>query len=98
MRTRVGLDSFLTVKENAPLTRNEIVQNLEMPKIATRMLFGGNLTKQPPYIGKKNWVVSDLKNTDYIMNNSFWIGVYPGITKEMRSYVVHVFDEFLKKF
>ena len=89
---------ILTLKEKAPFTRNEIVQYLEKSKVATRMLFGGNLTKQPAYIGKKHRVVSDLKNTDYIMSNSFWIGVYPGITKEMRTYVVEVFDNFIKSF
>ena len=86
----------LTLKKEAPFSRNEIVKYLEESKIATRMLFGGNLTKQPAYLGKNHRIVSDLKNTDYIMNNSFWIGVYPGITKEMRSYVVHVFDKFFK--
>ena len=78
--------------------QNEIVWHLEESKIATRMLFGGNLIKQPAYIRKKHRVVSDLKNTDYIMNNSFWIGVYPGITEEMRKYVVEVFDSFLKQY
>ena len=89
---------ILTLKENIPFTRNEIVQYLEKSKVATRMLFGGNLTKQPAYIGKKHKIVSDLSNTDYIMDNSFWIGVYPGITKEMRTYVVEVFDNFIKSF
>ena len=89
---------IITLKEDAPFTRNQIVQYLEEFKVATRMLFGGNLTKQPAYIGKNHRIVSDLTNTDYIMNNSFWIGVYPGITEEMRKYVVEVFDRFLKKY
>ena len=88
---------IITLKEDAPFTRNQIVQYLEEFKVATRMLFGGNLTKQPAYIGKNHRIVSDLTNTDYIMNNSFWIGVYPGITEEMRKYVVEVFDRFLKQ-
>ncbi len=88
---------IITLKKNAPFTRNQIVQHIERSKVATRMLFGGNLTKQPAYIGKKCRIVSDLKNTDYIMKNSFWIGVYPGITEEMRSYVVDVFNEFMEK-
>ena len=87
---------IITLREGAPFSRNQIVEYLEDSKVATRMLFGGNLTKQPAYIGKKNRIVSNLKNTDYIMNNSFWIGVYPGITKEMRSYVLSVFENFMK--
>jgi len=62
------------------------------------MLFGGNLIRQPAYNSKKHRVVSELKNTDYIMNNSFWIGVYPGITKSMREYVIETFEIFLKKY
>jgi len=89
---------ILSVKENAPFSRTEIVQYLEKSKIATRMLFGGNLIRQPAYNSKKHRVVSELKNTDYIMNNSFWIGVYPGITKSMREYVIETFEIFLKKY
>jgi CDP-4-dehydro-6-deoxyglucose reductase, E1 len=89
---------IITLKENTPFTRNQIVQHLEESKVATRMLFGGNLTKQPAYIGKKCRIVSGLANTNFIMKNSFWIGVYPGITEEMRSYVVEVFDSFMKQF
>tara|TARA_B100000315_G_C14555189_1_gene577785 strand:- start:367 stop:1683 length:1317 start_codon:yes stop_codon:yes gene_type:complete len=89
---------ILSVKENAPFSRTEIVQYLEKSKIATRMLFGGNLIRQPAYNSKKHRVVSELKNTDYIMNNSFWIGVYPGITNEMREYVVDSFEKFLVKY
>ena len=59
------------------------------------MLFGGNLTKQPAYSNKNHRIVSELKNTNYVMNNSFWIGVYPVITTKMRKYVMSVFDEFL---
>lgn len=86
----------ITLKENVPFTRNKIIQHLEDSKVATRMLFGGNLTKQPAYINRKHRIFSDLQNTNYIMDNSFWIGVYLGITKEMRSYVVDVFDDFMK--
>ena len=89
---------FITLKENAPFTRTEIVRFLEKHKIATRNLFGGNLLKQPAYINKNHRVVGSLKNTDYIMNNSFWIGVYPGINQEKMDYVDSVFYEFLNKF
>jgi len=89
---------IITLKKDAPFTRNQIVQYLEESKVATRMLFGGNLTKQPAYIDKNHRIVSDLINTNYIMNNSFWIGVYPGITEGMRTYVVDVFDDFMKPY
>ena len=59
------------------------------------MLFGGNLTKQPAYIGKNHRVVGNLSNTNHIMQNSFWIGVYPGITDEKVEYVINLFDGFI---
>jgi CDP-6-deoxy-D-xylo-4-hexulose-3-dehydrase len=69
----------ILVKEGAPFSRNDIVNYLENNKIATRMLFGGNLLRQPAYENIKCRVVGTLKNTDLVMNNLFWIGVYPGI-------------------
>jgi len=88
----------ILVKPNAPFTRNEIVNYLEENKIATRMLFGGNLTKQPAYQNIEYRTLGVLKNTDLVMNNLFWIGVYPGITKEKLNYVLEVFTEFLGKY
>ena len=88
----------LLVKPNAPFTRAEIVNYLEENKIATRMLFGGNLTKQPAYQNTKYRIFDSLKNTDLVMNYLFWIGVYPGINKEMLDYVIKSFEEFLGKY
>jgi len=88
---------ILTVKDSAPFNRDKIVGFLESKKIATRMLFGGNLVKQPGYMNKSHRLVSDLKNTDKIMNQSFWIGVYPGLTREMQDYVIEMFDEFINQ-
>ena len=62
------------------------------------MLFAGNLTKQPAYINKKHRVIGELEKTDELMKNAFWIGVYPGISDEMRNYVLEVFDKFFKRF
>ncbi|MCG2711059.1 MAG: lipopolysaccharide biosynthesis protein RfbH [Candidatus Omnitrophica bacterium] len=87
----------ILVKENVLFSRNDIVNYLEDNKIATRMLFGGNLTKQPAYAGAKMKIVGKLKNTDFVMNNLFWIGVYPGLTKEMLNYVCGQFNMFFKK-
>ena len=60
-------------------------------------MFGGNLIKQPAYQSKKYIVSGELKNADKVMNDSFWIGVYPGITDEMIEYVVEKFELFLSK-
>jgi CDP-6-deoxy-D-xylo-4-hexulose-3-dehydrase len=83
----------IAVRPGAPFTRNQAIAFLESRKIATRLLFGGNLLRQPAYQGIKHRVVGSLKNTDFIMNQVFWIGVYPGITSEMIEYMVDVFHK-----
>jgi CDP-6-deoxy-D-xylo-4-hexulose-3-dehydrase len=87
----------ILVKDNASFTRADIVGYLEKHKVATRMLFGGNLTKQPAYQGVKYRVAGTLKNTDKVMNSLFWIGVYPGITKDKIKYILKTFDGFFKR-
>lgn len=87
----------IIVKENAPFSREEIVNHLEKNKIATRMLFGGNLIKQPAYEYMNYRLVDSLANTDTVMNNLFWIGVYPGITSEKIDYIIKVFNDFFKE-
>ena len=82
------------VRESAPFTRQELVHALESHKIATRLLFGGNLMRQPAYEGCAFRAIGDLKNTDFAMNNVFWIGVYPGLTKEMLDYVAETICTF----
>ena len=83
---------MITCKEKAD--RDKLVQNLENSRIQTRALFAGNLIKHPCFDqirGSNQYrVVGDLKNTDTIMNNSFWIGVYPGMTKEMLDKMIRV--------
>jgi CDP-6-deoxy-D-xylo-4-hexulose-3-dehydrase len=79
-------------------TRNDLVTYLEDHKIATRTLFGGNLTRQPAYENTKYRIVGDLKNTDLVMNNLFWIGVYSGITEEMIIYIHKTFREFFSEY
>jgi len=86
----------ILIKKTAPFERNEIVNYLEKNKIATRMLFGGNLLKQPAYENIKCRVFGSLKNTDLVMNNLFWIGVYPAITKEKLDYINNIFKKFFK--
>jgi len=86
---------LLTVKENAPFSRNEITNYLEENKIATRLLFSGNIIQHPCFENVKYHIYNNLKNTDFIMNNTFWIGVHPGLTGEMIEYILKEFDEFL---
>lgn len=85
----------ILVKTNAPFTREQIVNYLEDNKIATRMLFGGNLTKQPAYKEIEKRIPKSLINTDLVMNNLFWIGVYPGINEKMLDYIKKIFTNFL---
>lgn len=84
----------LTVKENSKFTKNDIVLFLENNKIMTRQLFAGNMTRQPAFADVQYRVVGELTNTDYIMNNTFFIGVYPGITDEKIDYMISVFESF----
>jgi CDP-4-dehydro-6-deoxyglucose reductase, E1 len=86
----------ILVKENAPFTRDKIVHYLESNHIATRMLFGGNLLKQPAYSSMKYRKAGPLENTDLVMKNLFWIGVYPGLTGEMLQYTLKTLSKALK--
>jgi CDP-6-deoxy-D-xylo-4-hexulose-3-dehydrase len=84
----------LTVKPDAPFSRNELVQWLDGRRIATRQLFAGNLLRQPAYRDVPHRVVGDLTNTDLVMRGTFWLGVYPGITDAMVDYVVDTVRTF----
>lgn len=86
----------ICVIKNAPFTKNDIVNYLEDHKIATRPLFGGNLTKQPAYENTVWCMYGTYDNTDIVMNDLFWIGVYPGLTKEMIEYVLQTFSSFFE--
>jgi CDP-4-dehydro-6-deoxyglucose reductase, E1 len=87
----------ILVKEGAPFNRGQLVDYLEDHKIATRMLFGGNLTKQPAYSGIKSRIPAGLGNTDLVMHNLFWIGVYPGINPAMLAYIKDTVKGFFDK-
>ena len=78
----------ITVRDRSPKNRNQIVQELNEAKIATRLLFGGNLLRQEAFIGTPRRIVGELKNTDKVMNDSFWIGVWPGLTVPMLDYMI----------
>jgi CDP-6-deoxy-D-xylo-4-hexulose-3-dehydrase len=83
----------IAVRPGAPFNRNQVIAFLENRKIATRLLFGGNLLRQPAYQGIRHRVVGSLENTDFIMNQVFWVGVYPGINSEMLTYMIDVFHK-----
>jgi CDP-6-deoxy-D-xylo-4-hexulose-3-dehydrase len=83
----------ISVRSGAPFTRNQVIAGLESRKIATRLLFGGNLVRQPAYRDVKYRVAAPLSNTDFIMNQVFWIGVYPGLTPAMLDWVIESFHK-----
>jgi len=87
----------LQVRADSQFSRDDIVTFLEENKIATRMLFGGNLLRQPAYQNIAHRSPYSLSNTDLVMRELFWIGVYPGLTKEMINYLVFKFREFMEK-
>lgn len=87
----------IAVRPEAPFTRNQLVRALEAHKIATRLLFGGNLIRQPAYQGKHFRVVGDLRNSDFVMNHVFWVGVYPGLNEAMIAYMLEVFHTVVKE-
>jgi CDP-6-deoxy-D-xylo-4-hexulose-3-dehydrase len=82
------------VRQDAGLTRDQLVYELESKKIATRLLFGGNLLRQPAYEDSNYRVVGELPNTDYIMRSVFWIGIYPGLTEPMLDYMADTIEAF----
>jgi len=83
----------LAIRATAPTTRNQVVRFLESKNIATRLLFGGNLLRQPAYRDIQRRVIGDLRNTDFVMNNVFWIGLYPGITQSMIDYMAETLQQ-----
>jgi len=78
---------LLTLREAAGSQRVDLLQYLDQYRIGTRLLFAGNLTRQPSMIGREYRVCGDLSNTDRIMNDTFWVGVYPGLTEEMLDFL-----------
>ena len=85
---------MITVRDDAPFTRTELQRYLEANLIGTRLFFAGNLLRQPAYREVEHRVVGPLPNADTAMRQSFWIGVYPGLTEEMIGYVLDSFDRF----
>ena len=85
------------MRPDAPFSREELVRHLEAKRIATRLLFGGNLLRQPAYLDVEMRKLGDLPNSDFVMRHVFWVGVFPGLTEEMLAYVISTFREFCAK-
>jgi len=85
----------ITLKPEADFRRVDLLAYLDQNKIGTRLLFAGNLTRQPYMIGRNYRVSGELTNTDIIMNQTFWVGVYPGLSREMLDFVVEKLETFL---
>ena len=85
----------ITIKPGSAAKRHELVQFLDARKIGTRQLFGGNLLRQPAYEGIEHRVVGDLTNADIVTEQTFWLGVYPGLTDEMLAYVIASVREYV---
>ena len=88
---------MLTLRPNMKISRNEIVSKLEDNKIGTRLFFGGNLLKQPAYYNLQYRKIDNLVNTDTIMDNSFWLGVWPGLNEQHYDYIFDNLNRLIKK-
>ena len=87
----------LTIDPAHPANREELLRFLDSRKIGTRLLFAGNLTRQPAYKSVDWRIVGDLTNTDIVMKRTFWVGTYPGLTPVMLDYVIASISEFMEK-
>ncbi len=85
----------ISVREDAPFKRDQLTRHLDAHKIGTRLIFAGNLLRQPAYEGWDYRVVGEMTNTDFVMNQSFWVGTFPGLTREMLDYIAQVVFEFV---
>lgn len=84
----------LTLQPGSPFRRLQLLQFLESRQIGTRLLFGGNLIRQPAYADAKYRIAGDLSNTDIAMEHTFWVGVFPGLCDAAIDYMADAFDDF----
>ena len=87
----------ITLREDAPVSRDELVRHLEANRIGTRLLFGGNLIRQPYMRGRDYRVVGDLTNADVVTERTFWIGLYPGLGPDHLAYTAERMSECLSR-
>jgi CDP-6-deoxy-D-xylo-4-hexulose-3-dehydrase len=83
------------IRKDAPISRIDLTRALEAKRIGTRLLFGGNLARQPAYQGSQYRVIGALPNSDYVMNQVFWIGVFPALSEEMLAFVAETMFELV---
>jgi CDP-6-deoxy-D-xylo-4-hexulose-3-dehydrase len=88
---------LVTIRDGQQINRNKLVEYLETNKIGTRLLFGGNLTKQPAYKHTNYRIFNNLDNTDKVMNDAFWLGVWPGLQETHYDYILDKITAFIKK-
>ena len=92
---------LISLRPESGLNRNDVINYIESHNIQTRLLFSGNIIKQPCFDESRGTsayrVVGDLKQTDFIMSNTFWVGVYPGMTDEMIDYMAQIIREAVEK-
>ncbi len=88
----------ITLDPNHPVNREELLRFLDERKIGTRLMFAGNITRQPAYSKTDFRIVGDLTNSDVVMRRSFWLGVYPGLNERMLEYVVDSVREFMMRY
>lgn len=83
----------VAVRPGAPFSRRDVVTYLDARKVATRQIFAGNLVRQPAYQGVAHRRIGDLPNSDFVMNQAFWVGVYPGIDESRSDYMIAAFHD-----
>ena len=86
----------LTVRQGAPFTRDAMTLHLDRHRIGTRLLFGGNLVRQPYMLGRKFRSVGELAQSDRVMRDTFWVGVYPGLGEPAITYMIDTIRGFCK--
>ena len=87
----------LAVHPEAPISRNQVIQRLEARMISTRLLFGGNLVRQPAYRESRFRIAGDLSRSDFVAENVFWLGLHPGITDTMADYVIMTLHDIARE-
>ena len=87
----------ITIRNKSKINRSDLIKFLDLHNIGTRLLFSGNITKQPYMINQKYKISDNLKVSDKIMNNSFWVGVYPGLRRSNINYISNILHKYIEK-